>query len=127
MVTKEKIESYLLDLSLDYEEQGEGLWLVSGEERGLERLVIMLAEPVVIVQIKVMKVPEGRQAELYEQLLRLNASDLIFGAYALQDEDVILINTLQAETLDLEELRGTIDGIGLALSQHYELLSRYRS
>jgi len=127
MITKEKIESYLLDLSLDYEEQGDGLWLVSGEERGLERLVVMLADPVVIVQIKVMRAPETRQAELYEQLLRLNASDLIFGAYALQDGDVILINTLQAETLDLEELRGTIDGIGLALSQHYELLSRYRS
>jgi hypothetical protein len=127
MITKERIESYLLDLSLDFEEQGEGLYVVSGEERGLERIVLMLAEPVVVVQIKVMKVPEKRQSELYEQLLRLNASDLIFGAYALQDDEVILINTLQGETLDLEELRGTIDAIGLALSQHYELLSRYRS
>ena len=127
MITKEKLESYLLDLSLSYEEQGDGIWIISDQNKGLESVAVMIADPVVVIQVKVMKAPSDRREELYEKLLRLNATDLVHGAYALSGDDVILLNTLQGDTLDLEELESTFDAIGLALSQHYEVLSDYRN
>ncbi len=62
----------------------------------------------------------------FEELLKLNATDLFHGSYGLDGDNVILIDTLEVETLDIEELQASIDAMGLALVQHYELLSRYR-
>jgi hypothetical protein len=36
------------------------------------------------------------------------------------------VDTLEADTLDIEEFEASIDAIGLALAQHYRTLSRYR-
>ena len=39
---------------------------------------------------------------------------------------MILLNTLVGETLDVEEFQATLDAIGLALAQHYQMLAKYR-
>ena len=127
MIAKEKLEGYLLDLSLTYEEQGDGIWLISDDQKGLESVAVMMADPVVVIQARVMRVPHQGREQLFEQLLRLNASDLVHGAYALEGDDVILLNTLEGDTLDLEELQASLEAMGLALSQHYEVLSQYRN
>ena len=100
--------------------------MIDDDERGLENVVVMLADPVVIIRVKVMAVPAARREQFFEQLLRLNQSDMIHGAYALEGDDVILLNTLVRETLDLEEFQATLDAIGLALAQHYRMLAKYR-
>jgi hypothetical protein len=51
---------------------------------------------------------------------------MVHGAYAIRDDEVILLDTLQGATLDLAELRASLEAVGLALSQHYEVLSQYR-
>jgi hypothetical protein len=51
---------------------------------------------------------------------------LVHGAYALEGDHVILIDTLEVDTMDLEELRASFEAIGLALVQHYKVLGRYR-
>ena len=127
MIAKEKLEGYLLDLSLTYEEQGEGIWLISDDEKGLESVAVMMAAPIVVIQVQVMKVPHQGKEQLYEQLLRLNASDLVHGAYAIEGDNVILLDTLEGDTMDLEELQASLEAMGLALSQHYEVLSQYRN
>jgi len=126
MLTKEKLESYFSELDLSYEEKNKNVWLIFGEEKGLENTIIMMDDPIVIIRVKVMEVPEDSKSELFEQLLRLNATDMVHGAYALEGNNVILINTLLAETMDLEELQASIDALGLALAQHYEVLSKFR-
>ena len=126
MIAKEKLEGYLLDLSLTYEEQGEGIWLISDDEKGLESAAVMMADPIVVIQVKVMRVPDQGREQLFEQLLRLNASDLVHGAYAVEGGNVILLDTLEGDTMDLEELQASLEAMGLALSQHYEVLSKYR-
>ncbi|MEJ2068385.1 MAG: YbjN domain-containing protein [Deltaproteobacteria bacterium] len=120
------MRSYLLDLGLSYEEVGDGTFLINDEEKGLKNIVAMVSAPLVIVRVKVMDTPEKDRESLYEELLRLNAEDLVHGAYALEGDHVILIDTLEMETLDMEELRASFEAIGLALVQHYKLLSRYR-
>ena len=73
-----------------------------------------------------MDVPAAGREELFEELLRLNATDMVHGAYAMDGKSVIIIDTLEADTMDLEEFEASIDAIGLALAQHYRSLSRYR-
>jgi hypothetical protein len=126
MGSRDKIERYLVKLSLTFQEAGAGTWVVRDAQRGLENLVIILSEPLVILRINVMDVPPTGKEKLFEELLRLNATDLVHGAYAIDGKTVIIIDTLEAETMDIEEFEASIDGIGLALAQHYRTLSRYR-
>jgi hypothetical protein len=127
MTIKEKVEGYLIKLDLSYQEIDENSWLIIDESKGLENVIIMLAEPLVLIHVKVMSIPTGKKEAFYEKLLRLNSEDLIHGAYALQDDSVIILDTLEDQTLDLEEFQASLDAIGLALSQHYPILSEYRT
>jgi endonuclease/exonuclease/phosphatase (EEP) superfamily protein YafD len=126
MIETAKIEGYMLSLSLTYETVDDGTWLINDDEKGLENVLVIVADPVVIVRVKVMSIPGQQREEFFEQLLRLNQSDMIHGAYALEGEDVILLNTLVGATLDLEEFQATLDAIGLELAQHYHKLAKYR-
>ena len=128
MVMEDKIEGYLVRLSLSYKKIGNNSWLINDDEKGLENVVIVIAEPLVIVRVKVMDVPRNSEkCEVFKTLLNLNASDMIHGAYALEGDSIIMIDTLEGETMDLEELQATLDAFGLALAQHYKVLSGYRT
>lgn len=128
MISRDKIEGYLLKLSLFYESIGDNSWLIRDEEKGLDNVIVIAADPLVIVRVNVMDVPENaKRCEVFEKLLRLNASDMVHGAYALEENSIIMIDTLEGETMDIEELQATLDAIGLALVQHYKVLSKYRT
>ena len=127
MGTQERVEKFLYELTLTFESVGEGAWVINDAEKGLQNVVVLVEEPLVIVRVKVMDLPENNREKFFEQLLRLNASDLVHGAYALEGDNVILVNTLFADTIDLEEFQSTLDAISLALAQHYEVLAGYRS
>ena len=72
-----------------------------------------------------MKVPNNNREEFFKTLLELNANDLVHGAYGIEGENVVIVDTLQVENLDINEFQSTIESIGLALVQHYELLSKF--
>ena len=126
MSPQEKIESYLVRLGLTFQQHAPGTWLVSDVQRGLDNLVIAVADSHVIVRMNVMEVPARNREKLFEELLRLNAADLVHGAYGIEGRHVILIDTLDAEGMGLEEFEGALDAIGLAVAQHYRVLSSYR-
>lgn len=128
MTAKQKIESYLINLGITFEEVNSDTWVINDEEKGLEGLIILVEEPLIIFRIKVMDMPENNKEKFLEKLLRLNAEDLIHCAYALDEENnVILIDTMQAANIDIEEFQAVIDAIGLALAQHYPILSAFRT
>jgi hypothetical protein len=120
------VERYLLNLDLTYEELADRTYIIHEPEKGLENVAVMLDEPLVIIQVKVMDAPSVNREAFFQQLLTLNATDLIHGAYGLNGNEVILIDTLRSATLDLEEFQGSLDAIGLALSQHYRILAAFR-
>jgi hypothetical protein len=126
MVSREKIEGYIMKLSLTFQEAGKSSWLVRDEDKGITDLLVILAEPLVILRINVMQAPAAGREKLFEELLRLNATDMVHGAYALDGKNVVIVDTLEADTLDIEEFQASIDAIGLALAQHYRILSKYR-
>ncbi len=126
MAGKDKVQSYLVDLGLSFDEVDANTWLITDEDKGLKNIVVLVSEPLVILRVKVMELPEWERGRLYERLLRLNAEDLLHGAYALEGDHVILIDTLELESMDLEDFRASIEAMGLALAQHYKILSEYR-
>ena len=122
-----KIEQYLIDLMLTYQQIEPNIWLLDDEDHSLQGVAIMHAEPLVIVRAEIMNVPAGNLLELYTTLLELNASDLIHGAYALDNKKIVLIDSLEYDTMDYEDFRAALDSFSLALTQHYPILSKYRN
>lgn len=127
MSTNAKVEGYMINLGLTFEEIDENSWIIDDEENGLEQVAVICADPLLIIRVNVMDTPVNRKEEFFEKLLTLNAADLVHGAYALEEGKVILIASLILETLDMVEFQAALDAIGLALAQHYPILSEYRT
>ncbi|HEX8243009.1 MAG TPA: YbjN domain-containing protein [Longimicrobium sp.] len=127
MVTREDVESFLLRAGLDHEEIGEGMWLVRGGAADAG-VVIHLSPPLLVFRMKVMDLPsdEPRCSALFRRLLELNATDLVHAAYALEEGDVILTESLEVENLDFNEFQATIDSFQMALASHLEALAEFR-
>ena len=123
---KNKIEQYLIDLRYSYREVKPKFWILDDAEHNLEGMIVMHADPLVIVRVQVMDAPGLNRQDFFTKLLELNASDMIHGAYGLEGEKVVIIETMEYETLDYDEFRATLDGISLALTQHYPVLSVFR-
>ena len=125
-MAENRIEQYLIDLKYSYQEVKPNFWLLDDAEHGLEGVAIMYADPLVIVEVQVMDAPQKKREEFFSKLLELNAADMTHGAYGLEGNKVIIINTMEYETMDYSEFRGALDAISLALTQHYPILSVYR-
>ena len=63
---------------------------------------------------------EQGSTELYKTLLELNASDVVHGAYGLEDGELILSDTLELETLDFGELQASVESMQLAATGHMD-------
>lgn len=124
-MAESKIERYLIDLMFTYRDLGDNMWIIEDEDHSLNGVVVMYAPPLVIIRVLVMHVPTEKRLELFTKLLELNASDVVHGAYALENNDIILIDSLEYETMDFEEFRASLEAISLALTQHYPILSEY--
>lgn len=125
MVTREDLESYLIRMDAEFEEVDDGMFLVRPENSGAP-IVVHHSDPVLVVRMKVMDLPadSGKLGDLYETLLRLNVSDVIHGAYGLEEQELIISDTLQLATLDFGELRASLDSVQMAASSH---LARIRA
>ena len=123
-----KIEQYLIDMMLTYQQVDGNLWLLEDEEHTLQGVAVMYAEPLVVIRAEIMDVPDKNVLELYTKLLELNASDVIHGAYALDMENkkIILLNTLQYDTMDYEDFQAALESFSMALAEHYPILSKFR-
>jgi hypothetical protein len=125
-MSENKIEQYLIDLLYTYREVEKNLWLLEDPEHSLEGVAVVYSDPLVIVRIQVMDAPKQKREEFFTKLLELNAKDLIHGAYGLEGDKVVLVDTLEYDSLDFTEFRATLDAFSLALTQHYPILSVYR-
>lgn len=125
MVTKEDIESYLLRMEATSEEVEPGMWVIESEQA---KLVLHLSPPLLLLRMKVLAVPaeESKCTGLFRRLLELNATDLVHGAYGIEEDDVILSDALELENLDFNEFQAAVDSMQLALASHLEPLSEFR-
>jgi hypothetical protein len=119
MVTTEDIESFLIRMDLEYEEVAEGMYLVRSRADNFP-IVVNHSPPLVIVRMKVMDLPANVGPSLYRTLLELNATDLVHGAYGIEENELILSHTFLLETLDFQELQAALESVQMAASAHME-------
>jgi hypothetical protein len=131
MVTREEIESFLDRMTADgvsYTEVEPGLWLVKPGGAMDFDFVVHYSPPVVILRVKVMKLPSDDEqlATLSRRLLQLNASDLVHGSYGIEKDAIVLTEALELSHLDYEEFQAAYDSMTLALASHLRELGTYR-
>ncbi len=129
MENPEMIDGYLARSGVEFEALGEGIWLIHDESDQLDNIVVTWSPPIVVFRVKLMDAPTDatQRAQLFERLLLLNATEMVSGAYALEGEAVIATETLQAENLDFNEFQAGIDGLTLALTEHYSQLRPFHA
>ncbi|MDH3208342.1 MAG: YbjN domain-containing protein [Gemmatimonadota bacterium] len=121
MVTREDLESFMIRMELDYEEVDEGMFLIRGQDHGLP-VVVHYADDLLLIRMKVMDLPQGGEGnlDLYRTLLELNATDVVHGAYGIENGELVLSDYLGLETLDFPELQASMESIQLAATSHME-------
>lgn len=118
MVTREDLESFLIRMDAEHQELEEGMYLVRTRSEGLP-IVLNYSPPLLLLRLKVMDLPaEMGSLELFRTLLELNATDVVHGAYGLEDGELILSDTLELDNLDFEEVQASVESIQLAASGH---------
>ena len=125
-MAENKVEQYLIDLRYSYHEVKPNLWLMDDKEHDLEGIAILYNDPLVIIEVQVMDAPQLNREEFFAKLLELNAGEMIHGAYGLQGDKIVVIETLEYDAMGYFEFRAALDGISLALNQHFPILSVFR-
>jgi hypothetical protein len=123
MVTKEDIEAFLDRLSAEggtYKEVEPGLWVVRAGGALDYEMVVHFSPPVVVFRVKVMQLPTDRSAlaSLSRRLLEMNASDMVHGSYGIEQDAIVITETLELSHLDYEEFLAVYESIALALASH---------
>ena len=126
MITAQDIESFLIQMGVPYEELAPHTWMIHDEFEMVDNLVVTLNGPVLVFHVKLMDIPDDcDRLGLYEELLLLNSSEMLHGAYGLDSGAVVATDTLQAENLDFNEFQASVDSLNLCITDHYNRLAKY--
>ncbi|WP_025741062.1 type III secretion system chaperone family protein [Aquimarina pacifica] len=123
----QKVKAYLLQLNyiIVHENKGEGILMISKENEGIKNMILGVAPPILIMEQHIFNI-KNKNEEVYRNLLQKNR-DIVHGAFVLDEtgEKVIFRDTLQVEHLDLNELEGSLNSLGLLLSEYSDQIINY--
>lgn len=123
----QKVKQYLLDLNYEIlkEDEEEALFIISAEEKGVANMVLDCEGDILIIEQRIFDL-KTENAAVYKDLLQINRT-VIHGAYALADEGKIIIfrDTLQLDSLDLNELEASINSLTLSLAENAQRFIDY--
>ena len=125
MVTQNDIEIYLDDCGFPFEQVSDGIWKVESPDNNVDNIIMSYEDPILLLRVNLMKVPEANRQAFYERLLQLNATEISHGAFGIENDVVVLIDTLQVEHLDRNELQASLDSLGFTVAQYYSELKEY--
>ena len=122
MATQHEIEIFLDECKLPFEGIGEGMWRVESPDNHVENIILSYVEPILVFRVNLMKVPVKNREAFYKRLLELNATEIPHGAFGIEKNSVVLIDTLRVEDLQRNELQASVDSLGFTVAQYYEEL-----
>jgi hypothetical protein len=126
--THEDIERYIIQSEIPAQEAAVGTWILNDDSWGGAQIVVQHTDPLVIFRCKLFDLPtltENDQAELFRTMLTLNATDMVQGAYALEDKAVVVVEVLQSENLDENEFLAAVDSLTMAIVEHHDVLAKF--
>lgn len=118
MSSADTIEGHLIALELAFERIDDQLWVVHDPDGVLSDVAVYVTANIVNFRVKVFGLPPEPSVALLRQLLELNASDMVHGAYAIDNNDVVIEGSLELESLDRNEVQAMLDSFALAISTH---------
>ncbi|WP_378181639.1 molecular chaperone Tir [Aquimarina sp. SS2-1] len=123
----QQVKDYLLKLNFNiiHENKGDGIIMISKENEGIKNLILGVALPILIIEQHIFNI-KNKNELVYRSLLQKNR-DIVHGAFVLDEtgEKVIFRDTLQLENLDLNELEGTLNSLGLLLSEYSQQIINF--
>jgi len=122
MATRDDIEHYIIQMDYPFESIESNMWVI----HDTANIVVTYEPPLVLFRVKLMDIPNERREAFFKLLLELNASQMIHGAYGIEGENVVLIDTLQSEHLDFNEFQASLEALLLASTQDYQKLNAFR-
>ena len=116
----EKVKRYLveLDIEISTENEADSLFVVNDESRGIKDLIVDCEEGILVLEQVIFETSTDNPA-MCKRLLQMNR-ELVHGAFVLDETGnrVIFRDTLQLANLDLNELEGSINSLGLGLAAY---------
>jgi hypothetical protein len=124
---REVLKQYLVDLdyAISHENEKEGILVIQKEEYGIKNLVLGISPPVLILEQYIFKIDKP-SVEIFQSLLVKNR-DIVHGAFVLDNEGekVIFRDTLQIDTLDIEELEASLNSLSLLLTEYSKQIIKF--
>jgi hypothetical protein len=117
-----RVKRYLLELGYEVsiEDAVDELLVVNKQEEGVNNLLIGCSDPILIMEQHIFSSKNLGDVELRSLLVKNR--DIVHGAFVMDEtgENVIFRDTLQIENLDRNELEGSLNSLGLLLSEYSE-------
>ena len=129
MRTREDIEAYLLRSNHPHREIAESTWLVGDVSGSREHIVVRIEDGLCLFRLKVVEVSTidpKRTGDFYLELLRLNAAEMVHGAYGVSDGMVLLTASHLLENLDFNEFAAVLEELAIAMTNHHERIAKFR-
>jgi hypothetical protein len=123
----DKVKEYLAELeySIVKEDKTNGIFVIESPENGIQNLLIGIADPLIIVEQYMFDLTENVGAVAKELLIKNR--DIVHGAFVMDDTGtkVIFRDTLQVDSLDLNELEGTLNSLSILLSEYTDEIIKF--
>lgn len=129
MTNFEKVKAYLQELDYEVVEEvkEEELVVVEKESVGIKNLILDCEGSVLVIELLLFE-RAADSLSMCQDFLKMNRT-IIHGAVALDESGVKFLfrDTLQLDSLDLEELQATLHALELFLSEQAAKLLTYAS
>ena len=116
----DKVKEFLMEMeySILVEDKENEVFVVESHENGISNLMIGIADPIIIIEQYLFDLTTN-VGDVSKQLLMKNR-DIVHGAFVMDDDGkkVLFRDTLQADTLDYEELEGSLTSLALLLGEY---------
>ena len=130
MADFKKVKEYLFELG--YEIQNEfpeqEMVVITKKRMGICNLIIDCESPLLVFEQYLFSLNEEKRnnPKILLKLLQMNRG-LVHGAFVIDEEGekVIYRDTLQLENLDLNEIKGSIDSLSLAMVEYMDDLIEF--
>ncbi len=122
--TARDVEAYLTRLGKRFENPEEGTYVVASSADA-PPVALRVADPMVVMRVVIGEAPQGKpevEAKVFRRLLELNATEIVYCSYGLEENQIALSSALELRNLDINELEAVLEDMGLALVRHVPAL-----
>lgn len=119
--TIQDLEAFLHATGRPFEKTDDGTYLVVPQSDIRPVVAIRVIGPTITTSVEIGPAPapdDPNQSRLFRRLLELNATDLLYCAYGLRGDSIVLSCGFELENLDLNEIQAMLADIELALTRH---------